>query len=851
MPSPTKVLYLAFDACDREIVRELAAAGELPTFQSLLDTAAVAEVDPPPGVYISANWPTFSTALGPDRHDYSCWAEVDPDTYQWTETSPRSAKGTAFWHALADAGHRVAIFDVPHQVVRPDSTAVQILEWGCHDRHMGTSASPPELLDELEGAVGRHPIGQMDALRPVNFAACDFAYREGLHRTNEEAVALWDDILIGVDRKQAASLHLLDKGDWSLFAVVFGESHCTGHQLWAVHDEHHTRHDPTLAALIGDPIRELYRRLDAALAVHLARTDDDTTVYVHLSHGMGPHYDGNHLLDIILQRLHAADDGPRGWRTQLAVNAIGRAPASWQARLLGAASSQIRRHVDAHPPGPLDPWELPLSARSWFQVPNNALGGIRVNLRGREANGVIEPSDYHRVCSDLGRWLSEVVNIDTGEPVVHRVLTTDDHYQRRVDDRLPDLCIEWNSDAPIVRVYSPRIGTIVRENEVQWRTGDHRRHGLLFARGPGITPGVRAESIPMVDVGPTLCAALGVELRDVDGAPVPDLVPAPLGKPDAAPRGRTLPALAPRPSSLRSTLTRLAAEHRATRRLAEHVDVREKQLDGRVNLAAAGVEAHDLRLRNLEREASVQAVTAWVREAEVPETTTVSVVLPTRDRSAIVGRAIDSVLGQTYRRIELVVVDDGSRDETPAVLAKFDDPRMHLVRAEGGGVCAARNRALDVVAGDVVVYLDDDNVMMPLWVKAVVWAFEQRPDADVLYGARLIDDVVRARNEGGGALPSMQFEPYDFERLTRHNFADMSVLAHRTGLPEARFDESLVGYGDWDMFWRLTRQESPLELPVVACHYTTDADARLSVKPDDLRERQAVRAKFTRLLAES
>lgn len=842
------MLYIAFDACDCEIVRELAAAGELPTFQHLLDHSAVTPVDPPPGVYISANWPSFTTALSPDHHDYLCWVEVDPETYAWEETQPTTAKGTPFWHRLSEDGHRVAIFDVPHAIFDPASDAVQVLEWGCHDRHMGTVSSPPDLLERLEATAGRHPIGGMPAQRPLNFAPCDFAHRESLHRTPSESVALWQDLLMGVDRKRAASLQLLDQDDWSLFAVVFGESHCVGHQLWAAHDRDHPRHDPTVVALIGDPVREMYRRMDAVLAEHLERAGDDTTVYVHLSHGMGPHYDGTHLLDIILRRFHEADAVARGWRSRAARAAVGRVPAKWQARLLGAMASQIRRRADASPPAPNEPWELPWAERHWFQVPDNALGAIRLNVKGREASGVLEPAEYDRVCDELTQWLAEIVNVDTGEPLVDRVSRADTHYRRRAGDRFPDLFVEWNSNAPIERVYSPRIGMVVG-SDPQWRTGDHRRRGLLFARGPGIVPGVRPDAIPMMDVGPTLCAALGVELFGVDGAPALDLVPAPFGRPSMSHGGRLRGLVRPLPP-LDRMVTRLAAEHRATRQLAEHVDVRERQLDARVDRAAVGVEAHDQRLRDLEREAAVRTVTDWVRDAEVPESLTVSIVMPTRNRGAKVPRAIESVLAQSYRTWDLVVVDDGSTDETPEVLAKFDDERIRVVRTDGVGVCEARNLGLDTATGDVVAYLDDDNLMTTWWCKAVVWAFTQRPETHVLYGARIIDDIVRARREGDGAFPSMQFEAFDFERLTRHNFTDMNVLAHRAGLPEARFDESISTYGDWDLFWRLTRVSPPLELPVVACHYSTDGDDRLSVHPADRRDRDALRAKFARLLAE-
>ncbi len=249
MRAATQVLYLAFDACDRDVVRDLVDAGELPTFRWLFEHTAVAEVVPPPGVYITANWPSFSTALSPDRHDYLCWVDVDPATYEWHEHAPPRAPGRPFWHELSRAGHDVAVFDVPHAFVDPGSTAVQLVEWGCHDRHLGPASEPPGLIDELEASIGRHPIGQMPEQRPLNFAPCDFAHRDGTLRTTAESVALWEDLLVAADRKEAASLALLDRGGWSLFAVVFGETHCVGHQLWAAHDPEHPRHDPTLVAL--------------------------------------------------------------------------------------------------------------------------------------------------------------------------------------------------------------------------------------------------------------------------------------------------------------------------------------------------------------------------------------------------------------------------------------------------------------------------------------------------------------------------------------------------------------------------------------------------------------------------
>lgn len=839
-------MYLAFDACDRELVRELADAGEMPTFRHLFDTAAVVDVVPPPDVLVSANWPSFTTALQADRHDYLCWVRVEPGTYEWRHRPPSEIKGRPFWDTVSDAGRRVAVLDVPHGRAASDGfNGYQLFEYGCHDRHFGTRSWPPSLLDTVLERVGPHPVGMLPEQRDGNFAPCDFLHRAGRYRTPDENAAWWDELSLGIDRKQAVSLDVLDEGGWDLFLSVFGEAHCAGHQAWHLHDPRHPEHDPASVARIGDPVREVYRRFDTVLAEHLTRAGDDTAVYVHLSHGMGPHFDGTHLIDIILRRLDPAEPDKRGRRSQLAAGALGRLPAAWTAGAAGAAAPLIRRRMERFPPQPNEPSPLPHADRSWFEVPNNTVvGGVRLNLRGREPHGRIDPADFDRVCDRLADHLREIVNLDTGEPMAREVVRSDSIYRRRHDDAMPDLFIRWNPSAPIERVYSPRIGTVV-EPYHDWRTGDHIAHGLLFVRAPGVVPGRRPTPIRTVDVSASLAGALGVDLGDVDGRPVDDLLPSP-----GVDQPREAQPSHPRPAgdSRGRTLERLATEHHTTRREVERLSPLVGELAVAVPAHQDQLADHERRLSYLERLASIRSTMEWIAQADVPESVLVSVVTPTHNRSSLLPRAIASVSAQSYTRWQHVVVDDGSSDPTPEVLAKFDDERLVTLRTDGVRECAARNRGLAAATGEIIVYLDDDNVLHPDWCKAVVWAFTQRPDIDVLYGARIIDDVRRATGAGSGALPWLHFEPFDHDALTRNNFADMGVIAHRAGLREATFDESLRRYGDWDLLWRLTRDRAPLELPVVACYYSTEAEGRMTRDGDTPEDTDRLRAKFAALL---
>ncbi len=249
---------------------------------------------------------------------------------------------------------------------------------------------------------------------------------------------------------------------------------------------------------------------------------------------------------------------------------------------------------------------------------------------------------------------------------------------------------------------------------------------------------------------------------------------------------------------------------------------------------------------DLDRHLRVRTVMDWIAQAHVAAGPLVSVILPTRNRCEWLRRAIASVQAQAYVNWELIVVDDGSTDGTASMLSAGGDERVRGLRTSAGGVCAARNAALERAQGDLIAYLDDDNMMHPQWLKSVVWAFAQRPEATVLYGAFVVDDAARLHRQSSGEFPRLYFWPYDHQSVAVHNIADIGCIAHRAGLPDARFDETLREMGDWDLFLRLTRDAPPIALPAIACFYTTDAPNRLSNGPSFQADLDAVRSKNKR-----
>jgi hypothetical protein len=440
------------------------------------------------------------------------------------------------------------------------------------------------------------------------------------------------------------------------------------------------------------------------------------------------------------------------------------------------------------------------------------VGAVRLILAGREPAGRIQPHDRRAVLDWLSQRLCELVNLDTGGRVVRRCVVTDDVYRRSHGDSFGDLYIEWERSAPIERVWSPGTGTVVVPYE-HWRQGDHVQEGLTLAVGPGIRAGRRRRVHGTADLGATFAAAVGVALPDADGRPIDSILPGGAGS------GRLERALGRRadrrvPAWAQRSASSAAPEKSEDAPPAPAPPPSPSPLEGRVIA--------------LERQAQVGAMSAWLRNAEVPEELLISVVIATRNRRHLLAQAVASVKAQSYARWELVVIDDGSIDGTAELLARDQDPRMRWLAATGPGECAARNIGLDAARGDVIVYLDDDNRFDRDWLKALALTFTTLPETEVAYGARVCDDFGRVHGGESTARPWMQFAPWDPEALEDFNIADMNVLAHRPS-PE-RFDEELSCFGDWDLLLRLTRNRSrpPTEIPAIAAYYRTDVAGRIS-----------------------
>ncbi len=185
---------------------------------------------------------------------------------------------------------------------------------------------------------------------------------------------------------------------------------------------------------------------------------------------------------------------------------------------------------------------------------------------------------------------------------------------------------------------------------------------------------------------------------------------------------------------------------------------------------------------------------------------TVSVIMPAYRAGGTIGRAIDSILAQTYPVHEILVVDDGSPEDLAAILAPYGE-RVSLVRQPNGGAAAARNRGLDLARGDLVAFLDADDQWLPEKVEQCVTVFQQQPDVGLVASRYSLQDA------DGGPVRTAGPEPGWCHRRTHvrasqvldfaRNIVTTTVVVRRQLLQDQRFDVTLATAEDRDLWIRL------------------------------------------------
>jgi glycosyltransferase involved in cell wall biosynthesis len=213
-----------------------------------------------------------------------------------------------------------------------------------------------------------------------------------------------------------------------------------------------------------------------------------------------------------------------------------------------------------------------------------------------------------------------------------------------------------------------------------------------------------------------------------------------------------------------------------------------------------------------------------------------------RDGVPWVGEAVASVLGQSAGDLELIVIDDGSRDGTPALLAAVADPRLRVERRPPAGLTASLNRALALARAPLLARLDADDLALPERLARQRAFMDAHPEVGLLgAGACEVDET--------GRKVAVQMPPPDDAALRaalirRNPFIHSAVMARRALVERAGgYDESVPVAQDYDLWMRLAPLTRLASLPEVLVVRRLLPD-RVSATRDDARLRAETRIRW-------
>jgi glycosyltransferase involved in cell wall biosynthesis len=203
----------------------------------------------------------------------------------------------------------------------------------------------------------------------------------------------------------------------------------------------------------------------------------------------------------------------------------------------------------------------------------------------------------------------------------------------------------------------------------------------------------------------------------------------------------------------------------------------------------------------------------------------VSIILPTFNRGKYIHGAIESVQSMSFKYWELIIVDDGSKDETNIIIRKYlsDQRILYLLNEKNQGAAFARNLGLKKSKGKYICYLDSDNTFSHNFMSLAVEFLTKNNNYDLVYGS-LLTSLHGKENE------PILFKEFSRRQLLEGNYIDMNTIIHRKKLYElyGGFDESLQRLGDWDLILKYTQNNNAKGLAIVAANYRELDDIRLT-----------------------
>jgi predicted AlkP superfamily phosphohydrolase/phosphomutase len=481
-----RAVIIGLDGATFEIIDPMISRGLLPNLKRLIETGVSGPLRSTLHPNSFPGWSSCTTGTSEGMHGVYSPFIKEPGNYSFRAMSALDIQTKTIWELLSERGRRVGVVNVP--TTYPTVPVNGFLITGMLTPSLSSEFTHPvELKTELLRAIPDYII-------------------EPHRNTNKAEKAA--EFRVCIDARQRALDFLLDRHDWDFFMVVFSILDRTQHDFWEDMDPEHHRHDSKSAHKTF--IHEMYERADAAVGRLLERIPAGTPIIICSDHGFCASQYEIRVNEWLREQGWLSYNESLSWKAkkrfaQLKARVESRVavapPAGWDNALdkKAARSRAVFEEID---------WSR---TRAFFGQDR----GIWINLRGREADGIVEPQDYEKLCEELRVALKGLRSPIDGGPVFEQVLTRDETFNGRYSNLLPDLIV-ITRDPRFVPLEGRSTGGVFVKSTTT--SGAHSPYGIFIACGDGIRQGVKIENANLRDIAPTALYAMDEPLtEDMDG----------------------------------------------------------------------------------------------------------------------------------------------------------------------------------------------------------------------------------------------------------------------------------------------------------------------------------------------
>lgn len=497
---------IGLDAADLFLIERWSDMGLLPAFARLRREGTWIRLKNRGEFPSMTVWPAIYTGTHLGKNGIYFPVQIGSEERKLHLVRPDQCGQRPFWVDLQSGGKRSIVVDVPFTYPIPGLNGLQISNWGSYERYSPPVSEPAHEIRAIRRRFGRYPYGEeLNRNAPIN------------HREFRRARL---KMLAGIPVKGEMLRHLMRSQVWDFFMGVFAETHPAGHYFW---EQQEGSSAQEIVPEFRSTLLDVYRRVDDEIGKIAALLDGQTALLIVSGHGMGENHSGWHHLPEVLKRMgigQGAGEGGDGGKKSRLFQLRESIPHKWRELVSHSLPSKIRDYLRIHWANSSIDWRNDRA----FTLPTDAHGLIRVNLKGRDPHGKVDAgAEYEEICRKITCALKDLVDPQSGTPVVEEVFLADEIFPGPERDRLPDLLVSWRNGKKIDRVASKEIGNIAGRLPDR-RSGNHRAEGFALLYGPGMPTGQESAG-HLLDIAPTILSFFGVDVpRSLDGRPWEELV---------------------------------------------------------------------------------------------------------------------------------------------------------------------------------------------------------------------------------------------------------------------------------------------------------------------------------------